>query len=483
MDTDIDFRAESTLTFIAQVSMAILGIITLTAIARLRGVDVVGTYYFGLTIAILVVRVTAGIAGAIKKRISEYGSNPAEYFTFGILAHSAFVIVLSGGTAFLYAIVGEHLPPIQFAVGVLLVASALGYFELGMGAVAGTGYPGRSSWLDAGRSIARVLIHFPLLFAGANAPELLAGTAAATTLFAVVAAREVGHGFTIPTKQTVGNVVSFAKWTIPNSYVSDMYQKYDIIVLGILGTVAAVGYYESAVRIAMPALFVSSSVSQALIVQSSYQESRGVDPTENMVKALNVAGIIAIPLFFGALVVGKTLLPQLFGPEYREPVAYLALAGVTGFHIIAAYNHLFKSFFTGIDKPGIAFRAQASGLFVNVPLSVALVLRYGVAGVIVGTTVVEMLILAQFQYSYRALFGEFLIPRESLTQLLCGAVMAGSVYALSTIIGTGTLLALGSLIAFGAFVYTVLLLLASSSMRSLAVGVLDDFGLITWMTR
>jgi O-antigen/teichoic acid export membrane protein len=478
--TELSLGRETAVAIVAKFVLAATGFIGVVVFARVLGAEGIGKYYFLLAIAKLVSQASGGFSNAIKKRVSEVDVDPAEFFGFGIV-----VIILSTGLTAVVTVVGypffqSRIGPFAFAVGLVGIVGSLSCFALVNRLYAGIGQPGASFWADTVRSVLTLVIQVVLLVAGFHVLGLMFGLAAATllTTVGVIIAAKVQPR--LPSRETAERTWEFARWSVPNALTQNLYMRLDVLILGIVVGDAAVGYYEPAMRLTVPAAFIAASIGDSLTVKASGLSSLGREVATDLHNALSYTCLFAIPIFFGALAIPESLMTVVFGAEYRP--GWIALVGLAVFQLFNTYRIPFDKVVDGMDRPDIRFRVSLFTLAVNVPLAIVLGLEYGLAGVVSATIVAEVVrVVTYIAVAYR-LFDQVMLPHPVREQFGAGFVMFGAVIALTEIINITGPVSLVAVVGSGAVVYFLMLLLVSSHFRLTLRSVLSDLGIDRYVT-
>lgn len=394
---NIDLTRETLVSLTGQIGTAGVGFIQLYIIARALGPSGLGEYYFALTAALIASRGPIGVSHALRKRVSEDTTKHHAYFGVGLLTTTLYALAL--GLISLIAITffspGAYVTQLS-ALGVGLVFT-ITTFDVVQDVYAARGNPGYSMCADAIRSTTTLAFQLLALWLGAGVVGLLACYVLSTFLAAT--------GLTVvgrlrpawPTPRVVQRVRSFATWSVPNAFVTELYSKYDVLVLGLIASSAAVGVYEASLRLVLPVTFVAASAGGALDVRASNRASRGLEISDDLQSLLNYVGVLAIPTLAGSALLGEAIMTTVYGGEFAG-TGYV-LAGVAAFHVFRVYARPFLASLKALDRPDAVFKIQGIGLLVNLPLSVMLAMSHGVSGVIAATLVVEMGILAGYAWA------------------------------------------------------------------------------------
>ncbi|GAA0728412.1 O-antigen/teichoic acid export membrane protein [Halorubrum trapanicum] len=450
---DLDLGSEALSSVAAKFTMSGLGFVGVVLFARVLGPAGTGRYYFALAIALLLVRVDAGVGVALKKRVSEAGADPRPYLAVGIAFHLAWVVVVATAT-FAVAYYTSFLPMTPLVVtAVVAVLATVGLFQILNRFYAGLGYPSRSLWADTVRSVLTLGFQLPLLFAGYEAFGLLAGLAGGTLItalgvFAAAGVRPRLKGF----GDTSEDLFVFARYSVPTAVVEDFYKRVDVILIGFFAGDAAVGFYETALRIVTPAQQLSGSISNALGVKVSGLTSLGQEIREDVVNTVAYSGLLVLPMFFGALAMPAALMRTFFGSSFGAGGA--ALVGVAGFFIFYIYQDPFATALESSDRPQFVFRLRTAALIIHLPL--AGVLGYywdGLLGIIAATLFVEVVVLFSYQYLSKRELGGIILPWPLWAQFGSAVLMYITIIAVRPLIALSWWLPVVGLIGFGAAVY------------------------------
>lgn len=464
---DLDIGREALVSAAAKFTMSAFGFVGVMIFARVLGNAGVGQYYTALAVALLLVRVSAGLATAIKKRVSEVDTDPAEYLGVGLAVHAVYVGVVMMAFVALSPALPVRGIGADDVLGIVLVFSSVGSFQILNRFYAGIGFPGKSFWLDTVRSVVTLLFQVVLLFLGMEAFGILLGLALASFLTAGVVAVVSGVRPAVPSRETFDYTGKFARWSIPSSLVNDLYKRADpLLIWWFVGT-GAVGFYETALRLVLPASQLTASISNPLEVKVSGRSSLGEDVREDVANAMTYAGLLGVPMFFGALALPDVLMRTFFGSGFGA--GGTALIGVALFYVVYIYQIPLESAINGTNRPELTFRVSLLGLAIHLPVAVLLAAEYGLLGVIGATLLAEVVMFFGYQYLCRELFGGVIFPTPIAAQTASAVAMFLVVSEARGMVALDHWLPVVGLVGFGAAVYFAALTLTSSHFR-LTVG-------------
>ncbi|WP_101297454.1 lipopolysaccharide biosynthesis protein [Halegenticoccus soli] len=445
--------------------MAAIGFGGIVIFANVLGDVGLGQYRTVIAAAFVLTQLPAGVATAVKKRVSEVSVAPAEFFGLGLLVHAAFsALVLLGFVVFEPA-AADYFGTAELAYGVVAVTAALGFFNVANRLYSGIGHPAASSWLDAVRSVLTFLLQLLFLWLGMAAFGLVAGLAAATAVTGVFSWLAARVSPAAPTVETAKRVYEFARWSVPNGLLTNTYQSADPLIIKWLAGAGAVGVYTVALNLVVPASMFAGSIRDALSVKSSGVDSVGGSVRFDLANAVSYAGLLAIPIFFGALAIPNALLTTVFGPSFADAPG-LALVGLALYQVLNVYRLPFEAVIEGTDRPGIIFRVNAAVLVLYLPLAFALGTPFDLLGVIAATVISEAARVAAYQYVAHVEYGGIVVTRPIGEQALAGAVMFAVVWTLAEFaVPVRSWVQLLLVVGVGAAVYFLALLAVSSHFR------------------
>jgi len=461
---ELDLGREAMVSFASNAAMMAFGFAGVVLFARVLGPAGLGAYYLVLAGGRTLSQLSNGIGEAIKKRASESDTDPRAFLGVGLLAHLA----ISVGVAVVAVLAGplvERLVDVpRLAVSVSAIVFSLGLFQICNELYAGIGQPGYASWADTVRSMLTLLLQVAFILLDWGPFGLVVAFAAASFISGVGVWVASGVVPRLPSREVVDSTATYARWSVPNSLVGDLYGRADVIIVGVFAGNAAVGFYETALRLVQPGAFFATSISGPLLVKLSGLSSRGSDVVPDLENAMSYAGLLAVPILFGAAAMPLELMRTVFGGEFGAAAS--ALVGLAIFQVLSGYAKSFESAISGSDRIDLEFRVSGSIAVLHLPLAVALGSAYGLVGVIASTVIAEIVRLGAYQLLARRLFEQYVAPRPIGEQVVAGAVMGAVVYAaVETVVvvrGWPTLLVA---VGIGAAVYFVTLAAVSSHFR------------------
>lgn len=470
---DVDFGLEVSKGVLAKFTMAAIGFVGTLIFARELGPAGYGAFYLVVTLVNVLDNPVTGWATACKKRLSEEGFPDDEALGSGLAGAAINVVLVVPAMGLVLAYTD------LFEIRRLFVPFAVLFGSVTLFAVTNRLLSAQANfasaeWSDTLRSLFTFPLQLALVLAGMGAAGMTYGLAVATLLTIPYVVHRLGVRPALPTRETVQSIWRYARYSIPSGFIGTTQSRIDVLILGaLMATTAAVGYYEVALRLTMPATFIAGVTSAGLMARVSNLHSRGESVATDVTNSLGYASLLAVPIFFGALAMPEALVVTAYGGDYRSAGAFLV--GLALYQLLSTQVGQLGSVVAGLDRPRTNLLVSAASLAVNVILGVALFYAVGPLGVVVATVVAEALKYVVLAVTVRrALPAVELAPGPLRHQLLAGALMFVAVDRVRTAIGVPDWLHLLVLLALGGGVYFAVLLLISTEHRTTARGILHD---------
>jgi len=472
--SSLSIGRETLVSLVSKVLTMATGFVGIVIFANVLQDTGLGEYRTVLAAAFLLTQLPSGVGTAVRKRVSEVEADASPILGAGLVTFAAYALLVGVGFLVSLPYAVDYFGSIELAAGVVLVAVSVGLFKLLEPFYAGTGYPGLASWLDSGRSLLTLPLQVGLLIVGLQAFGLVVGLTVASVLASLAAVAVARVRPSLPDRETLDRIVEFARWSVPTNLLSNLYQSADVLILRAVAGAGAVGYYSAALQLAVPGAMFSTSIKQALTVKSSGVSSAGGQVREDLKNSLSYAGLLAIPILFGAMAFPQALMVTVFGSSFSDEPG-LALVGLALFQVSNAYRHPFEATIEGTDRPALVTRVNVAVVAVHLPLAFLLGRTYGLLGVIGSTLVAEVLRVGTYQYTAHRHYGGVVFTRPMVDQFVAGAVMFLLVdAAVGRVVEITSWLTLLVPVVFGAVVYFGVLLAVSPHFReTLQYTVLD----------
>jgi O-antigen/teichoic acid export membrane protein len=238
--TSLSVGREALYSLVSNLTMALVGFGGTLVFARMLGPSGLGVYQTALAVAFVFTKFSGGIGSAIQKRVSEVETDPREFFGAGLAAHTLLTILVLFALLALIDQAVAYFGSLPVVVGAVAVVATLGLFNVVNQMYAGIGYPARSSWMDTVRSSFTLGFQLLFLWWGLEAFGLLIGLAFGTLTTSLLSALAAGIRPAIPGRQTIEQVYDFARWSVPNGLLKNLYSSSDVMILtAVAGSAAA----------------------------------------------------------------------------------------------------------------------------------------------------------------------------------------------------------------------------------------------------
>lgn len=460
---DVDHRSEVLSGSFANIFQMVLGFGASVIIARLLDPKVFGMYFFLIAIITLVDGPVTGWAEAGKKRFSEVDSPRGE-----ILGSVLFALGLAGliyGVLFL--LFGQHIPGNEDPKVPILLA-VLFPFHVGSRIVlklyTSTGRVGKKMWIELARDVIKITAQIGFILLGFEIAGMIGGLILAIAVVFPITFVLLGVRPELPTAETLASVWSFAKYSMFNGLVAKTASSFDKLLLGFIFATGAVGLYEVSAKLATPALLLTSTISSGLMARVSNLESRGEPISPHVRRNLSFSSILSIPMFFGALVLGETLVVTIFSSDYSGAGPFLVWLSLA--KVFQTQNSPLSSVVQGLDMPREMMYVSTITTAFNVAFGLLLVYTTGPVGVAVATAVTYVVRWTFNSVLIRRNVDEpSILTRPFFEQITAGLLMAGTIYLIVELSGFSGYLDVFLVVGFGAVVYFGCLVTLSREVR------------------
>jgi O-antigen/teichoic acid export membrane protein len=266
---------------------------------------------------------------------------------------------------------------------------------------------------------------------------------------------------TLPDRHTIRRAWAFAKWSVPDQVLDRLSYNMPVYVLGVVGTPAAVGIYETADRFADFGATISWRLSSPLLTKVSGDSAAG--NTLAYLDGAVTGGTGVTFVVFGYLLAAHDVVARIAfaGSESAFSATVLLVGGV---NILRGFWTLTSHAMEGVGKPSVSFRTKLYGLLFSVPVPAVFGAEFGAVAGAAGYGVMNLVVFAYVVYYARGVLGR--IPLDSgvaatLTlglgvsfALTTGAVAGLTRAGLSPVV-VASVAAVTCLVGFGGFLVAV----------------------------
>ena len=470
---------------VAKIFGSAIGFLATIYFTRTLGEEIYG--FYALTLALvswLGIVKSIGFGEAIIKRMSE-NEEPEAYLAAGTAVKAVLTGIVATGVFALReqvdAYIGE--PVAEFVVLLLIVSIFSGLIN---SALKGTHRVHIYAPLSTAKQGAQSLTMIFLVFFGWGLTGMLLGHAIGTAIIAAIGLWIVQPAIQVPKWSHVVHLFDFAKFSWLGSLRKKTMKNVDIIVLGFFVPAGLTGIYAVTYTLAKFLDIFGSAIRNSLFPELSKRSKSGDTDMVRIltVDALSYAGLFLIPGIVGAEILGDRLM-LIYGDGFDAgaQVLTILLVGILAY----SYTKQLLNTLNGIDRPDLAFRANAVFIGSNLILNVALVYTIGWVGAAIATaTSAGIGLVVGFHYTRSHV--AFAVPAgEIARQWIAALLMGGVVYAarhlgeanLGWVDDLNAVFVVG-LVGLGATVYFAILLGISTKFRTTVANNLPfDVPLIT----
>lgn len=337
--------------------ITILGFISLAYFTRKLGSEILGIYFLCLSVARIMGKLSSlGIFRAIEKRISE-GNRQAYLFTASIP-----IIGILSSIIFLFPIIFKKY--VNSYLGGELTSMVLILFLLiQAGDLIGSVLKGerkidKYASMRLFREIIRVFISISLIECGLRIYGLLFGFSIAYFVSLIYGIKCIETRLAKPSMEDFSSIFEFAKYSWFFPIRAAVFERFDILIIGLFLDQSMVGLYGVAKRGLVLIKSLSGSLGTALLPQVSQLSVKNMNKNiqDLFRKASSYSLIVVVPCFFGSLVLAYDGLDILFGEYFRTGGAVLIILSfrliLRNFNLSSVYP-----FLLGMNRPDTMFKA------------------------------------------------------------------------------------------------------------------------------
>ncbi|WP_416839710.1 lipopolysaccharide biosynthesis protein [Haloferax sp. DFSO52] len=474
--SDVRFGLEVSSGFVIRLIMSGVGFVGTIIFARLLNPSIFGGYYLLLSLILITVEPIQGFATAAKKRFSETDGSRQE-----ILAAQLIAIALLGAFGSLVAFTFEQsivnysgIEEAALLFSMLLVT--VSFVESVMTIIEGTGRMSVSNLVDLLGSLLTFPFQLGLVLLGFGASGMAYGLATSSMITGLVGIAVLGITPRLPSSPTIESIWQFGRFSAVSRLASKILARTDMVLLGLFFTPAIAGHYEVAWKLSVPAALIGVVVGNGLMARVSNLHSK--ENTEririDLKNAISVTGMLAIPMFFGALALKGELAVTVYGPGYKDAAEFLAW--IILYQLLRKQADQLLSAVHGLDRPDATLFVDIGTLALNIGLGVGLLTIVGPVGVIYASVIAETLRLIGGVVVVRGLVSDLvLFPRAVGEQIVAGGLMFVVVEGANRMVLVRSWVDLTAFLALGGVTYGAVLVLLSESHRTIATAVYSQF--------
>lgn len=450
MSESIDMSKETTVATVYQLLFSAGGFVALILVSRYLGPESFGVYAALLAVAQVQVSVLAGFGEAIKKRVSEQFARVDQLFSIGLLGVGLYATIVIAFTLGVGQFSTLITPMNSVSISAFIVGSGL--FTVVTSFYSGQGNPAASYKFRFLQSLLLVISQSIGIVVGATLNELLILCSISWGVAGVVLLTQIEASLTVPQKTVRRTVYSFARWSIPNQFLTTINERLPYIFLGLVASSTIIGYYEASWKLLVPALLLPHTINNTLSVYISQNSKNTADIRRISKQALGTTTFLVYPILVGGLLFNTPLLTLVYSSDYQSAALILPILSIL--LLSNGYILIYESIFRGTDAPDIVTKTTILRVILKL-LGMAVGFQLlGLYGVFYGMIVADTIICGVYYYLSE------ISPDALLTGIqLFSAICMGGILHLGlqfvTVTPVATIFGIGS----GALLYFTILLI------------------------
>lgn len=316
-------------TLIAVASNGVARIITVVMVGRASGVDLLGMFQTGLSIAqLLVLFLPTALGSAASKFIAQGRANPSQGDpgeVFHFLAKRLRLAIVTLGAAAVATSMTIVQGEFWIALQVALLTCSLSWYALTRGLLFGLGLATRSAFWDITTSVFTVALMAGLLVVGGLGGGALVVLSLAYAVFAAVNTPRRVHGSLCPERKR--EIDRFCAAVVVGTFASTGFLQLTMIASQIVGGVEAAGLFAAALTFATPVSLVGASLSLVIFPEISGALSRNDHRRVTAMVDQIFRGLLAaaLPMFVVVQYAAEPILRVVMGRDFSGASSILVI--------------------------------------------------------------------------------------------------------------------------------------------------------------
>jgi O-antigen/teichoic acid export membrane protein len=444
--------------------MALVAFAGSILLGRILGPKGYGSFYFLMAIVLFIHNPVDGWGEACRKRLTESEFPSSDAIGATLLGIGIGTVIMFLGALIFSPVIASYTGnPSSWIYLIVLFVGTI-FFSTSLHVLQATENFGTSTWIEAIRDIIRVLLQGALVISGFGIAGMIGGITAANLLVVPIVFYLIKVRPTIPSRESLVDIWSFARSSVPSGLVGIAQNRMDILLLGFIVGAESVGNYEIALKMTMPAMFVAGVAQNGLMGRISELQSKGKPIHKDIQNNLAYASIIGIPLFFGALTMSKPVVVTIYSNQFSGSATFLI--GLSFFRLVRTQKSILVASINGLDLPEINLQVSTIVFTANITLGLVLLFKIGPIGVVIATIISELLAYGIRGYLVKqSVPSVSLINRMMIDQLVSGIFMMLVVYIVRRILPMSSWQAVVLTVGIGAIVYFTTLFAISNRLR------------------
>jgi len=441
--------------FLANIASSVLNFLAVIFFSRVAGAAILGIYFmFFSLVQVLNYLGNGGLSGATIKRISEGNITPS-LLGASFLMRSAFFSIIAIGIFICHDQLASYLHG-DFTLPLILVLFLLQISDLIREVLQGIQKIGISAYVDFVQQAGKIVTQVALV--GYGIVGLIWGL-----ITGVVASIGCGYAYhriklAWPRSHDIHDLFSFSRFAYGNSVGGLVFDWIGILAIGFfLGSTAA-AVYGVCWSLSVMVLLFSQAISTALFPQISlfHSENNRSGIRKALAFSLSYSPLLAIPAFFGVIVIGGSFLSTIYGTDFSSGA--LALIILMAARVIQSFQMVICRTLEGLNRPDLEFQVTVVTIVINLISMIIFIRAFGLVGGAMSSLVTILISLI-----LNAWLLHKLIPVKITSSLfwIVGAsvVMFGIVQVMARFVHQDSLISVGGIIVAGLITYGGIILI------------------------
>lgn len=432
-----DIQKESFKYAVVQYLDAISGLIGLIIYTSVLSVTDVGLYFTGLAVFIIGSAGSRGLYDAVKKKGSEDDKNLSTYFSIALVGTVLYTIIVIALTTTGYVLLKSGSLPIEYNIpiallyGIIIRFVASGLFRSLVTAYDGEGNIATGGYYNLLRGLLETVLQIGLiLLVEANIFYLFLGSAVSTVIISGFMIKDLSHvNIKRFSKSDVISIKDFGLWNSLSSTLLTVEHRLVTIILALVNPAIA-GIYGAVIRTTKPALYVPSSLSQTLFIETSFRKSKDESISDKIPMATKYASVLSIPMLFGAIGFSTDILSVLYSGEFSEGGPILISMSIAV--IMRSQSYILSGYLYGSDMAKSVTKSTAINFVASISILLVGIQLIGLDALLISLVVSRFLHLI---YLYRTVKSicEFSLNKDTIYQFIASALMLAMIYGQKTL--------------------------------------------------
>lgn len=316
-------------TLVAVASNGVARLLTVVMVGRAGGVDVLGSFQTGLSVAqLLVLLLPTALGSAASKFVAQGRANPAvgdpnEVYRFLRKRLRLAIVVLGvGALAVWLAVEGRDT---WGAVEVVVLTCVLSWYSLNRGLLFGLGLARRSAFWDITTSVCAVVLIAALVILADPQHGALLVVALTYALFAVVNTPRADPGSLSAARRS--EVDRFCVAVVFGTLASTGFLQLTMIMSRVVGGTEAAGQFAAALNLATPVSLLGASLSLVIFPELSGAMSRGDRRRVNTLvdRAFRLLLVLTVPVLVVTQFAAEPVVRAVLGRDFSDASSVLVI--------------------------------------------------------------------------------------------------------------------------------------------------------------